>query len=299
MFMPSEKILGFYTKSGPMTTAGKHEASLKELPDDISDLVEIIQGLFIYDVVAPDFYGCPIPESRQAEIHIRPVEGLLDGIFALDNQPLTIARPPEKRLVGRCHHFMLLLVAALRAKGIPARGRWGFGSYFNPGTFEDHDLCEYWNSKEKRWVLVDTQFDKIWQKKLHIKHDVLDVPRDHFLISADAWKACRTGKKDPSKFGISFDNIHGLWFIAGSLIRDVASLNKMEMLPWDGWGPMPRPNNQMQDKRRLAFFDHLAELTSQPDEHFDELRKLYADTEKRLKVPDRVFNALRRHLETV
>src|SRR5258708_26570766 len=30
----------------------------------------------------------------------------------------------------------------LRAKGIAARVRCGFGSYFNPGYFEDHVVCE-------------------------------------------------------------------------------------------------------------------------------------------------------------
>jgi transglutaminase-like putative cysteine protease len=51
---------------------------------------------------------------------------------------ISTARPPQKRLVGVCHHPMLLLVAMLRAQGVPARARSGFGSYFNPGFFEDH-----------------------------------------------------------------------------------------------------------------------------------------------------------------
>ena len=38
----------------------------------------------------------------------------------------------------------------LRAKGVPARARLGFGSYFNPGYFEEHVLCEYWNAAQER-----------------------------------------------------------------------------------------------------------------------------------------------------
>jgi hypothetical protein len=30
--------------------------------------------------------------------------------------------------------------------------------------------------------------------------------------------------------------IAGLWFMAGSVVRDLAALNKREMLPWDYWG---------------------------------------------------------------
>ena len=39
-----------------------------------------------------------------------------------------------------------------------------------------------------------------------------------------------------------------------------------------------------------ALFDRLAELTSEPDRHFEELRELYRDP--RLAVPATVFNAV-------
>ncbi len=55
--------------------------------------------------------------------------------------------------------------------------------------------------------------------------------------------------------------MRGLWFVAGNLVKDVASLNKIEMLQWDTWGAMPRPNNKLQDKKQLKFFDELATLT--------------------------------------
>jgi hypothetical protein len=64
---------------------------------------------------------------------------------------------------------MLFLIAALRAKGIPARGRCGFGAYFNPPFFEDHWVCEYWDADKERWILVDTQFDEVWREKLNVR----------------------------------------------------------------------------------------------------------------------------------
>ena len=45
--------------------------------------------------------------------------------------------------MGVCHHFALLMTAMLRAKGIPARYRCGFGAFFNAPYFEDHVLCEF------------------------------------------------------------------------------------------------------------------------------------------------------------
>jgi hypothetical protein len=110
---------------------------------------------------------------------------------------------------------------------------------------------------------------------------------------------CRKGEADPSKFGIFKGELRGLWFIAGNIVKDIAALNKMELLQWDVWGAMPRPNSTMRDNMSLRFFDELAAFTHEPDASFDELHALYEDKEKRLLVPEKVFNAMRKHLEKV
>jgi hypothetical protein len=287
----------FYARATRMTTLGRHAALVDQLSDDLDELVRVIQGLIIYDAVASDFYGCELSEERQHAIHIRPIEHVLDGILALDGRPLSVARPPERRLAGRCHHFVRLLVAILRAKGVPARMRCGFGAYFTSDSFEDHVVCEYWNQIERRWVLVDPQFDEIFCKRLDLAHNHLDVPRDQFLVAGDAWQRCRSGNADPARFGIGFAQQYGLWFIAGSLVRDVAALNKDELLPWDVWGAQPKPDHTMSDGQ-LAFFDELAVLTRDPDKSFDELRKRY-NSDERLQVPATVFNAILQRREAV
>ena len=213
-----------------------------------------------------------------------------------DGEP-RFPRSLDKRAIGRCHHFALMTVAVLRAHGISARARCGFGAYFNPPQFEDHWVCEYWDAAERRWVLADTQLDAVWIGKLQIQHDVLDVPRDRFLTAANAWKQCRDGKLDPARFGISFVQLHGLWFVAGSLIRDLASLNKVEMLPWDSWGEQPGPNTTL-DGSQLRFFDQIADMTSDVDRSFDALREKYANDD-RLRVPQKVFNGLKQRMEPV
>ena len=143
------------------------------------ELVDVVKGLLIHQFVAKPFYGVAVPNERiEKESHIRKADQLLAAIQQIDGAPLTQEREPGKRLVGVCHHFAKLLVTLLRAKRIPARMRYGFGDYFNPGFYEDHSLVEYWNGKQKRWVLVDPQFDTRWQKQLRIEHDVFDVPRD-------------------------------------------------------------------------------------------------------------------------
>jgi hypothetical protein len=285
----AEPLLEFYRRPGPMTDPGRYASLFDPLPHDVGELARIVQGLAIHEFAA-DWYGVTISEQCRAESHIRPVEQMLERILALDHRPLATPRPPEKRLVGVCHHFMVLLLAMLRAKGIPVRGRRGFGTYFNPGYFEDHVVCEYWNAAANRWLLADPQFDEVWRSKLRIDHDVLNVPRDRFLIADDAWARCRAGTADPERFGIIKGNLRGLWFVAANLVHDVAVLNKMELLQWDMWGAMPRPGQSLGDAE-LGFFDRLATLTRDPDASFEELRRMYQDDE-RLRAPGTVYNAL-------
>ena len=130
---------------------------------------------------------------------------------------------------------------------------------------------------------------------LRLEFDPLDVPRDQFIIAGDAWMSCREGRTDPKTFGI-FD-MRGLWFIAGNVLRDFASLNNMEMLPWDVWGAM-RANDSELVPDNIALFDRLALLTLDPDKRFAELRALYED-EGALRVPREVFNAIRKRMEAV
>src|SRR5262249_35532001 len=146
-------VQDFYTRPSAMTSAGRYAPLLEALPGDVTALTRIVQGLGVYDAVATDFYGFAIPDSREAEIHIRPVEGMLERLLPSAARPLSAPRRVASRLVCRCRNFTLLLLALLRAKGIPARARCGFGTYFNPPHFEDHWACEYWHAAEARWAL--------------------------------------------------------------------------------------------------------------------------------------------------
>ena len=287
-------IFAFYASHSPMTDPGEASALIEPLPNDAAALTHVIPGLGIYDVVARDFYGFEPPENRLSEIHLRPIADRLARIMELDDQPLLIARKPERRALQRCNAFALMLVTMLRAKGVPARSRCGFAAYFNPPNFEDHWVCEYWDAQERRWRVADPQIDDVWRRRLDIRFDTLDLPRAQFLTASDAWRRCRSGEADEQQFGISFAGLRGLWFVAGSLVRDMAALNKMEMAPWDVWGAQPKPEGEFD----LSFFDELAALTRDPDHTFVELRRRY-DEDKGLCVPPTVFNALNGRREAI
>jgi Transglutaminase-like superfamily len=278
--------LDFYLKPGPMTTAGDYIDVLRTLPRDLPGLARAIHTNQIHEYMLAG-YGVTVPEERKRESHLRRLDHMLACMKARDPRPLSVPREPAQRSIGVCRHFTVLLVAALRDQGIPARTRVGFGSYFNPGKYEDHWVGEYWNAKEKRWILVDAQLDEVQGSFLKIDFDPLDVPRDRFIVAHDAWQRCRAGEWDAGNFGISVVPLHGLWFIAGDLVRDAAALNGVESLPWDVWGGMLGAQAALSPDQ-LAFFDRLAVLTAAPDEHAQELRALYDD--ERLRIGKTVWN---------
>jgi len=291
-----QQILDFYTQPTTMTATGRYAPLLEALPGDVAGIVRVVQGLLLHEHWA-SAYGVTLSDERRSKTHLRPAMQMLDCLLAQDHQSLATARALDARVIGTCRNFTVLFVALLRAKGIPARARCGFGGYFIPGRFEDHWVGEYWNAAQARWVLVDAQIDEFQREKLQPDFALLDVPHDRFVIAGDAWAQSRTGEADPAKFGLSFLNEGGLWFIAGNLLRDVAALNNMEMLPWDVWGAMPGPDEPLQDEQ-LVFLDALAALTRTPDASFGELRACYAGDD-RLRVPATVFNAVLNRPEVV
>jgi hypothetical protein len=273
----------FFLTPYKITSPGTHATIFDPLPRDIPSLVKIIHGLMIH-VFWIEKYGITLPEERKAEVQLRSVERMLARILELDPRPLTEAREPGKRLVGNCRDHSVLLTAMLRHQGVPARARCGFAEYFEADRHMDHWVVEYWNAAEKRWVLVDAQLDDLQCKALSIPFDPLDVPRDQFLVGGKAWQMCRSGQAVPDTFGI-FD-MKGLWFVVGDFIRDVASLNKVELLPWDSWGMMRGRDEDITEDDK-AFLDKLAELTAGDVPEFEKVRGLYVN-DARLCVPGTV-----------
>jgi hypothetical protein len=288
--------LPYYTEPGPMTSPGRHAGLLGDLPHDVAGIANVLHGLVIHEHLA-GLYGVTLTEDDRASVHVRPVGDLLGLIVARDARPLTEPREPARRLAGNCRHFTVLLVAILRAHGVPARARCGFGGYFGSEFFEDHWVCEYWDTSVQAWKLADAQIDATQREIFDADFDLADVPRDHFLVAGDAWAMCRDGAADPAVFGLSLMKESGMWWIAGNLMRDAAALGNVELLPWDCWGAMPAPDAQI-GADDVVLFDRLAGYTRIPDEAFDLLHDLCAG-DARLSVPRAVRNAVRERTEPV
>lgn len=143
-------------------------------------------------------------------------------------------------------------------------------------------------------MLVDAQLDEFQCQALNISFDPLDVPRDQFIVGGLAWQMCRSGAANPDSFGI-FD-LRGLDFVRADFIRDVAALNKLELLPWDCWGLILHPG--LDDPSDLALLDRLAELTRGDVPDFMQVHRLY-ESDPRLRVGDEIQSYIDGGLQTI
>jgi hypothetical protein len=268
-----------------MTSGGRHQPALRELPASVPELMAAVQGLLIHRDLTW-MYDVPRTPAHDDTSNLRSVERILDRLLA-DGRPLTQARPPAERVGATCRDFTVLTVAALRAHGVPARARCGFGGYFPGDTMEDHWVAEYWAG---RWLLADAQLDDRHRAEWGFEFDTADVPRDAFVVAGQAWRRCRSGADDPGRYGLTALNEFGDWWIAANLVRDVAALAERELLPWDVWGAMPEPEDEITPDL-VALFDELAARTADPDTAAT--ARAVHDRDERVRVPATVRNMSR------
>ena len=283
-------IRDFYLQPGPMTALPRDFA--EALPGDVAGVFALVQGLMMHQFWT-QAYGEALTDAGRAQAHARSSGQILALARGLDPAPFGVARPPARRVIGVCRHFSVLASALLRRQGVPARARCGFGLYFD-GAPVDHWVVEYWDAAAGVWRLGDAQLDAVQLGALKPNFDPLDAPRDQFLVGGEAWRRCRAGEADPQTFGIL--DMHGLWFVAGNLVRDIAALNNMELLPWDVWGLMPQPGEDL-GADALTQLDEAAAISLAPDARFDDLLRLYADPGWR--APPQVMNAVTQRMDVL
>ena len=269
--------LEYYSTAGKLTNLAGYMETIDELTDNPEFICQIVQGLMIHGGWIKVYN---IEQKHRSLSNSLYMSDLLGEIINADQRSLTIPRLPENRVIGDCCRFSTLSCAILRAKGIPARSRCGFSVYLGwKGSLEDHWIVEYWNGE--RWVMNDPQIDPFqlsklntWgynqlsiQAELHVPnpHDLTD---QDFITAGKAWQMCREGTISPKICGI--DDLHGLWFVRGQLLRDFAALNKIEIVPylsgiemsfdWSIWELMSKSDDEL-SKNEFELLDTIAALT--------------------------------------
>jgi hypothetical protein len=251
--MPSVERHDDYRRQSRWTDPGPHGERLNGLPGDLAGLCRVVQGLVVHYFADEVVQGYKVPPDRLGEADTRAVAAMLARLVELDGRPLAEARPPERRLVGCCRDFAVLLCAMARHRGIPARLRVGFATYFVPGAHEDHAVTEWWDAAAGRWRLVDPQLGPPQLAHYRIAFDPLDVPPDRFLVAGRAWQMCRRGAADPTTFGVSAPGAPRGWpFLTSRLLLDLAALGRQELLQWDSWGLDAAAAGALDEAARLS-----------------------------------------------
>ena len=217
-----------------------------------------------------------VPAQRLAERDVRSAAGLVNALLAVNAVSLGIPREPACRVVGTCRHFSVLACALLRHRGIPARARCGFATYFQPGDGLDHWVIEYRQDGGSRWTRLDVEY---LGKELPV--DPADLRPGEFLTGGEAWAAHRQGRIDAAHFGVYGTQNWGPAEIRGNAVRDLAALNKVEMLPWDEWGRMKASYRGETGADYDDLMDAIAAVTAA--DHADAVADLYCSQD--LEVP--------------
>jgi len=215
---------------GPMSDPGNGPLNFEGLPADVGALCRIVQGILIHsDWLSA--YGTNEAQFRMVSRETLPLARRLKQIADLDGSALTAERALGRRAVGTCRDYALMLCGMLRERGMPARVRCGFASYFRR-DWEDHWICEYWH--DGRWRRADAQLDRIITPRLGIGFDPTDLPAEMFITAGEAWRRCRSGEADPMVF-CHGEQAGGLWFVRVNVVRDHHSMNGRETSDWDTW----------------------------------------------------------------
>ncbi len=281
--------LEFYKKQSPVTDPKEFGYLFEALPRDVAEIKSLLQGLILH-FWDGSFYDYQIPFKRLFDIETRYVEKMLEKMIRLDDSELTQTRPLDKRIVGSCRDYATIFCAILRYQGIPARTRVAFSAFYFKDYKHDEVILEYWNAAKEKWCLVDPRVTEphIKRQKLVIDFDLLDVPRDQLITPGPAWQMIRKNPGQADEFcGGDRTKNKGVWYVKDRLIQDFAALNSVEMQLWDVWGLMFEDQAIEDDEAQLQFLDYLAELTIEPDKHFESIRHLYQN-DARIKVPRKI-----------
>ena len=299
----------YFSQAGLLTEMSKHKAKIDALTANPEAVCQIVQGLMLHGGWFGS-YGLP----EKPEVLVMRMDDLLDRILGRDPRSLAVARLPEDRVIACCREFAVLSCAILRLKGVPARARCGFATYLDGGGgLGDHWIVEYWDGR--RWIMNDPQIDPLQLSQLqrYDYNEVFiggklkrcpyavnphDLSNDNFIIAGRAWKQCRRNEMYADKCGI--DDLRGLWFIRGQLLRDFAALNKVEVVPhlvrtakgldWSSWRLVAAKDDELTEED-WNLLDRIAELTLDADRKIKEMHELYLKKAD-LQAPAEIVTAL-------
>ena len=276
-----KEILDFYKKTSLYTDLGLYKEFAIKLPNDIKELaklqrMQIIHPIIIWNNLQEGWWDDlkKVPKTSIVfEDDIFPTAmSMLAELLRRDSN-YSVNRKVEDKIHVTCRGEAILLASILKAKGIPTRVRSGFAEYLrHDGIYYDHWITEYYSYDKNRWALVDA--DNQWGDT-KIEFDLNDIPRDKFLLGAEAYQMLRNKKKTDSNILYASDPVTiGLPAAIRALFYDFHSLMNDEII----FDFVPRyilEKNFNLTEYELKELDKLANLMIEPDNNFNKLYEIW------------------------
>ena len=276
-----KEILNFYKKTSLYTDLGLYKEFAVKLSNDIKELaklqrMQIIHPIIIWNNLQEGWWDDlkKVPKTSIVfEDDIFPTAmSMLAELLRRDSN-YSVNRKVEDKIHVTCRGEAILLASILKAKGIPTRVRSGFAEYLrHDGIYYDHWITEYYSYDKNRWVLVDA--DNQWGDT-KIEFDLNDIPRDKFLLGAEAYQMLRNKKMTDSNILYASDPVTiGLPAAIRALFYDFHSLMNDEII----FDFVPRyilEKNFNLTEYELKELDELANLMIEPDNNFNKLYEIW------------------------
>ena len=262
-------LLDFYCQYSEFTDPGEYAYMYDNLPESLPELCNLIRSQLIHPYAELSKYRDQIPEERRDESAKYPtVKSILEGLYKSDSRGLVKDRKPQDRLILGCRHNAILLASVLKYRGIPVRLRAGHATYIIPDFHTSHTICEVWNEKENRWMLVDPNMEMI------------DFNKEQFDFSNDTWLQLQQKKIDPDLYGLP-GRYSGLISIVGKISPDMAAILGTEY-PIDRYAPIldyvTGGNNRL-TAEQTETLNRVSKLMKNLNaENLSELRDIYNNT---------------------
>lgn len=259
-----DDMASYYATPSPTSDLSRHAGVLPPLSGTAQEASQWARNVLL-PVRESVRLGVPLTEDRWDDFRTRSAARVVDRVLMRNSAPVPTVREPAERMIANCYHFALLACSFLRCAGVPARLRYGFVPYLEPGYYEDHCICEVLLGG--RWRRLDPDYG----------FGVDDDDPKTFLGGDETWRLCRSGDLDPETVGgvdlLGNGEQRGLWYVRNNLVRDYAALCKVELHPWDWWGLMIA-----QDAERPAgLIDEIAVLMADEDAWAQRVKRFEAD----------------------
>lgn len=267
--LPSEDALENYRLYTEITDPGEFEYLYRSLPESLDSMCELIKKQLIHPQEALEMKSI-FPPERQYEDPVYPtVKDMLKGLLALDSSGLSFDRKAENRLVVACYHHAMLFASVLRYKNIPVRIRAGFAKYYekDAGVRFGHVVCEVWNDKQFRWMLVDPDRQKV------------DFSADLFELPAISWRKIRSDNEVSGKYIAALSK--GDQAIIHVFSLDISTIIGEEKYYWNDPEVLSRNLSSIDElsENETEVLDQLSLLMSQPDTNLKTIEKIYLNSD--------------------